>query len=265
MIAYCIRNAINGKAYIGISTKPEVRWGWHRNAADRRESAPLYNAMNKYGTESFTFNVIACARNWEDLCEVEKALIAQHGTYGTSGYNSTRGGDGTLGRVHSARERAQRGQKMLGNKNGIVRTEEHRERLRAALRARKRRQESIAKTAAAHTGMKRSAEAKAKMSAAKKGRQLAPEHRAKLAAILAAHQKIGQPLSDETRAKIGAANRGRKMSAETRRRMSESRRGVRRSEEARQRIALGNTSEKGRAGAEARKRGKSLGQMEMSL
>lgn len=252
MIAYIIRNTINGKAYIGISTKPDVRWGWHRNAANRRDSAPLYNAMNKYGTGNFTFEVIACALNWDDLCEVEKTLIAQHGTYGASGYNSTRGGDGTLGRVHSARERAQRGRKMIGNKNGLVKTEEHRERLRRGSASWKRRQESIAKTAAAHRGMKRSAETRAKISDAGKGRKLTPEHRAKVAAVLSAH-RTGHAVSDETRAKIGAANRGREVSAETRQKMSERRRGKKLSDEARRKMILTKTGLAGRPHTEETK------------
>ena len=59
---YKITNQINGKVYIGQTSKidPTKRWNEHRHAVidpDQRER-PLYRAMRKYGIDNFKFEVI---------------------------------------------------------------------------------------------------------------------------------------------------------------------------------------------------------------
>ena len=90
---YKITNDINGKIYVGKTELPNPiqRWKEHLKDYDRKrcEKRPLYEAMNKYGTEHFHFEVIEETDNTE---ERERYWINELRTY--VGYNATLGGDG---------------------------------------------------------------------------------------------------------------------------------------------------------------------------
>ena len=96
---YKITNDINNKIYIGKTelSKPENRWKEHLQDYKRRrcEKRPLYDAMNKYGTKHFHFEVIEETDSPE---EREKFWIKKLRTYvgfdDCKGYNATLGGDG---------------------------------------------------------------------------------------------------------------------------------------------------------------------------
>lgn len=94
---YKIYNTINDKLYIGktVSTL-ENRFNQHirDSKKDRNEKRPLYNAMNKYGTERFFIELIEeCPL--EELSKKELYWIGYYDTY-ENGYNATLGGDGTI-------------------------------------------------------------------------------------------------------------------------------------------------------------------------
>lgn len=99
---YKITNDINGKVYIGKTEEmnPEQRWKQHLQDAKKKkhEKRPLYDAMNKYGVEHFSFCVIDDCDNSDKLCEKEKYYIKQYRAYigfpDCCGYNATIGGDG---------------------------------------------------------------------------------------------------------------------------------------------------------------------------
>ena len=57
---YKIENLVNGKIYIGQSINIERRWQGHRKGIKSRvdKEKPLYRAMNKYGIENFSFEVL---------------------------------------------------------------------------------------------------------------------------------------------------------------------------------------------------------------
>lgn len=84
---YKITNLINNKVYIGQSIAPEQRWKKHI----------LYNnnaigqALKKYGVENFSFEIIEWTYKYN---EQEAYWIAYYNSYGSSGYNETRGGEG---------------------------------------------------------------------------------------------------------------------------------------------------------------------------
>lgn len=90
---YKITNNINGKAYIGkTESTVEKRFKQHCQdyKKDRCSNRPLYRAMNKYGVENFTVEVI------EETFEPntrEIYWIEYFNTY-KFGYNATKGGDG---------------------------------------------------------------------------------------------------------------------------------------------------------------------------
>lgn len=94
---YCITNLINGKQYIGKTTKTvEERFKEHCFASKRKnhEKRPLYNAMNKYGIDNFYVKIlIEC--NIDMLSFYEQYYILKFNTY-KFGYNATLGGDGSI-------------------------------------------------------------------------------------------------------------------------------------------------------------------------
>ena len=94
---YKIYNDINDKIYIGKTINTiEERFIQHKNDSVRFrcEKRPLYNAMNKYGTEHFFIEVIEeCPL--EELSIREIYWIEYYNSY-KEGYNATRGGDGKI-------------------------------------------------------------------------------------------------------------------------------------------------------------------------
>ena len=92
---YCITNNINGKQYVGKTNfSIERRWKEHCKDAKRErcEKRPLYSAINKYGKDNFTVSLLEeCSA--EDSAKREEYWIDKLNTYGSSGYNATRGGD----------------------------------------------------------------------------------------------------------------------------------------------------------------------------
>src|SRR5437660_8846822 len=226
MYLYLIRNAVNGKGYVGITTNAmSVRWLQHLQAAGSRQKQTLLaRAIRKYGADVFTMTLLGQAENWTLLQAMERAAIQEYGTFRPHGYNMTLGGDGAFGLIQTPAHRRKIGDAQLGEKNhryGTHVTEEHKEALRRAHRG---NTYSLGKMASAETRTKLSAaglgrhhtpEAKEAIGAAKRGKPRSPEVRATLAektrTYLALHGNPmqGRTHSAETRAKIAAKAQGR--------------------------------------------------------
>lgn len=105
---YKITNKINNKSYIGLTTRNYLtRWKEHIQVAFDTKSkdynAIFKKAIRKYGIDAWTIEVIEQLQD-EDLDllkEREKYWIKYYNTYAfnenSAGYNSTYGGDGTVG------------------------------------------------------------------------------------------------------------------------------------------------------------------------
>ena len=94
---YKITNTLNGKMYVGkTTTSIQERFKRHCYDRDKRscEKRPLYNAMNKYGIEAFTIELLEEISN-SLASEREIHWIKVLNTY-SDGYNATIGGDGTI-------------------------------------------------------------------------------------------------------------------------------------------------------------------------
>lgn len=92
---YVITNNVNGKQYVGKTTDTiKQRFAIHLRDAKRQhcEKRPLYDAMNKYGTEHFTIKQLEEC-DVSVLEEREKYWIETLNTF-HYGYNATHGGDG---------------------------------------------------------------------------------------------------------------------------------------------------------------------------
>lgn len=79
---YKITNLCNGMVYIGQSNDIFRRWGEHKRKR-KKQNTLLYKAMNEYGIENFSFEVL-------EECEVEE--LNQKEKYYINKYNSLENG-----------------------------------------------------------------------------------------------------------------------------------------------------------------------------
>ena len=92
---YRIFNIKSGKSYIGKTFRdPYDRLKEHIRDIDRFGNRPLYRAFRKYGLEAFSFEILG-EYPMELVEEKEIQFIAEYASYGSKGYNATKGGDGT--------------------------------------------------------------------------------------------------------------------------------------------------------------------------
>jgi group I intron endonuclease len=93
---YCIKNEINGKIYIGYTSKTiNERFNTHKKNAKKKINRRLYDAMNKYGCENFTIYEIDEVFDIQSAQEIESWYIYIFGSNKSKyGYNMTYGGDG---------------------------------------------------------------------------------------------------------------------------------------------------------------------------
>lgn len=102
---YKIVNSVNGKVYIGQTQKRlGRRWTQHKNCAKRElpYRSKLYDAMRKYGYDSFSISVVEECEN-DALNEREIFWIEQFDSI-NNGYNIAKGG---MGHISEARPIAQ--------------------------------------------------------------------------------------------------------------------------------------------------------------
>lgn len=99
---YCVTCLVNGKMYIGQTTNTiEKRFNGHIKDS-KKSDYKFYRAIRKYGPENFTVEELASysAPTKQELKpildEAEKKFIKQYDSR-KRGYNSTDGGDGSLG------------------------------------------------------------------------------------------------------------------------------------------------------------------------
>lgn len=95
---YHIENQINGKIYVGKSMeRRDSRWLEHKiDARSGRTKMPIHRAMNKYGEENFSYNVISMYNTQEEALLAEVDLIAYLREQGVVLYNVADGGNGWM-------------------------------------------------------------------------------------------------------------------------------------------------------------------------
>jgi group I intron endonuclease len=93
MIIYKIKNRINGKVYVGLTTKDLSK----RIAGHISENKSyVQKALNKYGLQSFDVSIIDSAESKDILFEKEKYWIQHFDCKVPKGYNLTDGGEGLI-------------------------------------------------------------------------------------------------------------------------------------------------------------------------
>lgn len=246
MFIYVVTNNVNGKRYVGQTTRSvKTRWRAHLAAAKTKSGhcRALYAAIRKYRSESFTVETVAQAKTMLLLNEMEQQLIREMDTRSPHGYNLKAGGDN--GGAHHDETKAKMSASQKGRNKGVPLTAEHRANISASLTGRRPTPETLAKLRGRKMPLEQrerlknrvfTEEHRVRISEGLKGRYYSPETRAKLSArIISPAQRAGRserarqrkhtpatkakmsasrkghPVTEETREKLRIANLGRKM------------------------------------------------------
>jgi len=201
----------NSKCYIGQTTgKLNYRRKSHINSKDS-ENVVFHNAINKYGEDDISWEIIDTATSIEELNNKEMYWINFYNSYihskNSNGYNMTLGGNSTLGWIPSEETK-----EKIGNSN------------QGKLSGEKNPQYGKTKELSQWWGRKHTEEEKEKISIANKGRIFTEEHCRKISNSLKGKMngvpktkehknnisiaKMGHTVSNETRIKISLKNRG---------------------------------------------------------
>jgi len=171
MIIYKIENNINGKIYIGLTTKDLSK----RIAGHIAENKSyIQKALNKYGLQSFAVSVIDSAESREILCEKERYWIQHYNSKAPNGYNLTDGGDGLINPAKVVRRAIAKKVSVLMKRNqyrtGIPHSEKTKKQIGESLKKTFSSPKMRKKLSEAHKGRVISEEQRQKISKANKGR-----------------------------------------------------------------------------------------------
>jgi group I intron endonuclease len=203
-IIYKAENKVNGKIYIGKTSKPLVqRIHDHEKSASNGSPFYFHKAIRKYGVSGFLWIPISKHYSEDKLNKMEMYYIKYLGSKIPDGYNSTDGGEGVCGRhfkhTNSWKKRISEIMKisMLGNANsvGCKRTKEWKEKMSKVMAVKmkgsgnpnwhkKQSVETIQKRREALLGVPLSRSHKKKLSKAHKGKHLSMKTREKLSLSL---------------------------------------------------------------------------------
>lgn len=178
---YIHTNLLNNKVYIGITSRePEKRWGKDGNEYTTKNHPAFGRAIEKYGWDNFSHDILLDGLSKQDACKMEVELIKKYKSNCTRyknpsfGYNMSDGGEiGSSGYVWS-----DEGKKKLSNSlRGIVKDEEWCLHLSQAMKGKKASEESRNKMSESHKGKQSprkgvtlSEETKNKISKSRKGK-----------------------------------------------------------------------------------------------
>jgi group I intron endonuclease len=195
MHIYEILNTITCEIYIGQHSKDDLDRYLRQNIttalSGRKGKTKLYNAIRKYGGESFEIRSLYTPSNKEDMDKAEISLIRFYRSNEKGfGYNLTEGGGGMLGKPCSPETRAK---------------------ISAAQVGRKHTQETLEKMSNTHTGRIFTAEHRAKIGFANTLRIVSDSTRKKLSDY---RKSVGVSAAMHESARV--ANTGRIQSGATR-------------------------------------------------
>ena len=200
---YAIANINSGKRYIGSTASSFVkRWNSHKSKLrnGKHRNLHLQAAWNKYGEESFTFDILEEIAAPEMVREREQWWLDQYFDTGQL-YNHVR--------------------------KAVLSAEEGREKMSSSQIIRFQSEESRQKISEGNKGKKHTQAAKEKISQAHLGRSLDDEHRAKLSEAKKGqnNHNFGKVTPESTRVKISEAQKGAPKSEIHREKLSAAKKG----------------------------------------
>ncbi len=99
-VVYLLTNLVNRKIYVGKThASLKKRWQGHCHDAKSGRNMVICRAIRKYGSDNFSMRIIGRATTPNELNLMETSWIAKLKTRVPNGYNSTDGGEGTVGAV----------------------------------------------------------------------------------------------------------------------------------------------------------------------
>lgn len=188
------------KVYIGItSMKPQYRW----NNGNGYPSGYFHNAIQKYGWDNFSHEIIATDLTREEAVAMEIQLIAQYKSNDNRfGYNIAPGGDsGCMGYHHTEEAKQKIGEASSNQirKKGYNLSDSHRQALSDSLKGKKHSAEHIEKVRQALIGKTLSDDVRKKLSESHKGYIMPQEQKDKIGQK---SKEFWSNITDEQRAEI---------------------------------------------------------------
>ena len=183
MIIYKVTNIVNGKVYIGQTTrsleerKYEHMYATKTNKYEKLTRDYFHKALDKYGENNFIWEILEYCDSKENLDLAEEWYIRYYKSYvgfdNSIGYNLTIGGNGNSGVIFSEEHR----KKISESKKGIKLSTDTIEKIKNnakinpnfGMRGKKCSEETKNKLRLINTGKKHSEETKNKLSKIHKG------------------------------------------------------------------------------------------------
>ena len=230
---YKITNIVNNKHYIG-QTRHDAEKTRISKHLTGNGSRVIKQAIEKYGQDAFTYEILHDGVIPEFLDTLEIEAIEKFNTIAPHGYNLTAGGEGGSPSEETRQKISDANKGKSPPNKGKPVPEVTRRKISVALKGNSRSEETrrkISETLKANPtitrgmlGKKHSEEARRKISESHKGKKQGPhseEHRQKIS-----DANKGRKTSEEARRKIGEAHKGKTLSEETRRKISDTKKGT---------------------------------------
>ena len=128
-VIYVHTLTLDGRKYIGQTNDIHSRW----KPSAYKTCTKFYNAIQEYGWNNFTHEIIYDNLTLEEANELEEKLIAEYDTI-NNGFNLDSGG---LNHLHSQETK----DKMSKTRKGVPKSEEHKKAISEALKRYERTQE----------------------------------------------------------------------------------------------------------------------------
>jgi group I intron endonuclease len=114
---YQVTNELNGKSYIGFTSKSKnERWKRHLGSVRTGSDTHFHNAIRKYGVENFRLEILE--EGWSP--EIGKNVREPYWiSVLKPEYNSTNGGEGVCGYIPSEEENRNNSLRNLGNQRAL--------------------------------------------------------------------------------------------------------------------------------------------------
>jgi len=185
MFVYKIKNKINGKCYIGQTTR-SIEWRWKKHQ-QTSHCILLSNAIKKYGKSNFEVKCVVRCSSIEEMNACEINCIKLFNTLSPHGYNLDSGGKN---KIPTAETKAKISKSIKGKNHPNF--------------GKKHSKETKKRISEARMGIRPSKETRTKLSSLKKGRKITEKTREAIRKAT-----LGIPKTEEHKRKISTARKSK--------------------------------------------------------